>query len=386
MKSIKERRGITLIALAVTIVVILILAGVTIGAVFSDDGIINKAKEAANSMNNAVANDQAELNDLLEELNEIMNSEWNNNIELPDPEPPEEEGTSIGDLVDDGTIKIGDYVAYTPTGAGSYTVNGTYSGTGSNQVINKENLNWRVLDITDEGKVRLISATPTTAQVSLKGANGYNNGVYLLDELCNKLYKGEKATSKNLKIEDIQDKMNLSVWDYHNYEGYESTYNPSYKQYPLLVAQEKGQTIDGMNGTLGVSEQSSIIQGVGTANSWIIKHTYWYNPMNSSNYINEKYYEMYHEVILNNYWLSSRCISVNGGIRNDYMINYVTRNGIGEYTPAFSDKGALFGSSGGETSNTCSIRPVIILESNVKIDTSVAGKEGSSPENAWVIK
>ena len=69
----KEVSGITLIALAVTIVVILILAGVTIDAVFSENGIINKAKEAANSMNNAVANDQTELNDLLEELNEIMN-------------------------------------------------------------------------------------------------------------------------------------------------------------------------------------------------------------------------------------------------------------------------------------------------------------------------
>ncbi len=87
MKSIKEERGITLIALAVTIIVILILAGVTIDAVFSEDGIINKAKEAANSMNNAVANDQAELNSLLEELNEIMNSEWESNIEIPDPEP-----------------------------------------------------------------------------------------------------------------------------------------------------------------------------------------------------------------------------------------------------------------------------------------------------------
>ena len=73
MKKIKEKRGITLIALAVTIIVILILAGVTIDAVFSDNGIINKAKEAANAMNNAVVNDQAELNDLLEELNEIMN-------------------------------------------------------------------------------------------------------------------------------------------------------------------------------------------------------------------------------------------------------------------------------------------------------------------------
>ena len=75
MRNIKEKRGITLIALAVTIIVILILAGVTIDAVFSENGIINKAKEAANAMNNAVANDQAELNDLLEELNEIMN-DW----------------------------------------------------------------------------------------------------------------------------------------------------------------------------------------------------------------------------------------------------------------------------------------------------------------------
>ena len=88
-----------------TIVVILILAGVTIDAVFSEDGIINKAKEAANSMNNAVANDQAELNDLLEELNEIMNSEWDNNIEIPDPEPPKLDDTTG---MQDETIQVED--------------------------------------------------------------------------------------------------------------------------------------------------------------------------------------------------------------------------------------------------------------------------------------
>ena len=108
MKNIKEKRGITLIALAVTIVVILILAGVTIDAVFSENGIINKAKEAANAMNNAVANDQAELNDLLEELNEIMNSEWNNNIEIPDPEP--ELPTNIEDVteIQEETVQVED--------------------------------------------------------------------------------------------------------------------------------------------------------------------------------------------------------------------------------------------------------------------------------------
>ena len=86
----------------------LILAGVTIDAVFSENGIINKAKEAANAMNNAVANDQAELNDLLEELNEIMNSEWDSNIEIPDPEP--ELPTNIEDVteIQDETVQVED--------------------------------------------------------------------------------------------------------------------------------------------------------------------------------------------------------------------------------------------------------------------------------------
>ena len=108
MIIVKEKRGITLIALAVTIIVILILAAVTIGAIFSDDGIINKAKEAANAMNNAVANDQAELNDLLEELNEIMNSEWNNNIEIPDPEPEKPPKLEDTTGMQDKTIKVED--------------------------------------------------------------------------------------------------------------------------------------------------------------------------------------------------------------------------------------------------------------------------------------
>ena len=60
--------------------VLLILAAVTITFVLGEDGIINKAKEAANTMNNAVANDQKELNDLINELDEIMNGwrKWRN--------------------------------------------------------------------------------------------------------------------------------------------------------------------------------------------------------------------------------------------------------------------------------------------------------------------
>ena len=75
---------------------------------FSENGIINKAKEAANAMNNAVTNDQAELNDLLEELNEIMNSEWNNNIEIPDPEPEEPPKLEDTTGVQDETVTVED--------------------------------------------------------------------------------------------------------------------------------------------------------------------------------------------------------------------------------------------------------------------------------------
>ena len=46
-RTITKQNGITLIALIVTIVVLLILAGITISLVFSDNGIIKKAQEAA---------------------------------------------------------------------------------------------------------------------------------------------------------------------------------------------------------------------------------------------------------------------------------------------------------------------------------------------------
>ena len=46
IEKIKERKGITLIALVVTIVVILILAGVTISLLLDENGIIAKSKYA----------------------------------------------------------------------------------------------------------------------------------------------------------------------------------------------------------------------------------------------------------------------------------------------------------------------------------------------------
>ena len=63
-KRILKERGITLIALVVTIVVLLILAGVSLNAIFSENGIIKRAKDAQNKMDQATQNDLDSINEL----------------------------------------------------------------------------------------------------------------------------------------------------------------------------------------------------------------------------------------------------------------------------------------------------------------------------------
>ena len=45
-KELKKNRGITLLALVITIIILLILAGVTISAITGDNGIIGNAGQA----------------------------------------------------------------------------------------------------------------------------------------------------------------------------------------------------------------------------------------------------------------------------------------------------------------------------------------------------
>ena len=80
-KRILKEKGITLIALVVTIVVLLILAGVTINAVFSDSGIIKKAQDAQNKANESVQKDMEQINALENWLNENT-GESNNDKEV----------------------------------------------------------------------------------------------------------------------------------------------------------------------------------------------------------------------------------------------------------------------------------------------------------------
>ncbi len=80
-RNYSNQTGITLIALVVTIVVLLILAGVTINAVFSDRGIIKKAQDAQNKANESIQKDMNEINALENWLNENT-GESNNDKEV----------------------------------------------------------------------------------------------------------------------------------------------------------------------------------------------------------------------------------------------------------------------------------------------------------------
>ena len=85
--KIKETKGITLIALVITIVVLLILAGVVIATLNGNDNIIKNANTAVGKYNEKVNEEQGILNSLEEKLREYTNGGSSN------PTTPEEPGT-----------------------------------------------------------------------------------------------------------------------------------------------------------------------------------------------------------------------------------------------------------------------------------------------------
>lgn len=61
MKKNKSTKGITLIALVITIIILIILAGVSVSVLFNQDGIITKAKQAQKSTEISKITEQLEL-------------------------------------------------------------------------------------------------------------------------------------------------------------------------------------------------------------------------------------------------------------------------------------------------------------------------------------
>ena len=71
MKERKRQEGITLVALVITVIVLIILAGVTLSTLVGDNGIITKAQEAKQNMANAAGEEDKLIQNLLNEIKGI---------------------------------------------------------------------------------------------------------------------------------------------------------------------------------------------------------------------------------------------------------------------------------------------------------------------------
>ena len=67
----KEQKGITLVALVITIIILLILAGISIATLSSTD-LFGQAKRAGNETKNAAANESNTLNEYSNEINKYL--------------------------------------------------------------------------------------------------------------------------------------------------------------------------------------------------------------------------------------------------------------------------------------------------------------------------
>ena len=178
-KSLQEK-GITLIALVVTIIILLILAGVTLNMVLSDNGLFSKTKEATEKYKQA----QSDEEDL------ILKYEY----EMAKLQGEISGTETVGEYAMEKEIKekyeqdikIGDTVNYDPNISGD-----GYDGT------------WKVLGIED-GKILLMSSSAVRKSYEILGVEGYVNGVKNLDDICSEYGKGKGATgARSLRVEDI---------------------------------------------------------------------------------------------------------------------------------------------------------------------------------------
>ena len=175
-RDYSNQTGITLIALVVTIVVLLILAGVSINAIFSENGIINRAKDAQNKMNLAIENDQKGIN----ELSKWLDNQVNRTTGGDDPVTPTGNWTQNKTSVTNGTTTytVGDDYTY-DCGVSGYT------GV------------WKVLG-AENGKL-LIMSTVDVGTLQLSGKDGYNTGISQLNTMCAQY----GTNARSIKVEDI---------------------------------------------------------------------------------------------------------------------------------------------------------------------------------------
>ena len=102
-KAYSNQTGITLIALVVTIVVLLILAGVSLNAIFSENGIMKRAQNAQNKMDQATQNDLDAINGLSELIDSKTDGTTEGDTTLKSYEEAGKDANNNGVLTENAT-------------------------------------------------------------------------------------------------------------------------------------------------------------------------------------------------------------------------------------------------------------------------------------------
>ena len=157
-------------------------------------------------------------------------------------------------ILEDINIKIGDSVNYTyDTASSSYTLESKYSGYSSNQTIAQTTgLTWKVLNVDKENDtVDIISTNPTSSTVTFANILGYNNGPYLMNEICKAQYSNKTlgVNARSINLLDMEKQLTAAgIKSRNEYNKGSSTYAQygttktytSNTKYPSLYANQKG--------------------------------------------------------------------------------------------------------------------------------------------------
>ena len=184
MKKVKENKGITLVALIITIIILLILAGVTINLVIGENGLITKSKQGIEASEISSIKEQAELVKSELSISEQLDISLKfDRKKLMDKLKEEFDGTYQGDRI---IIRNGKYVVYV-----------------------KPNKNLDVEVIKNDGKTKINGELTLTARVNEK------NEIYLIPEITGtKKYSDfAKEKMKNKSEQEIE-KMFVNGYNY----------------------------------------------------------------------------------------------------------------------------------------------------------------------------
>ena len=267
---VKTNKGITLIALVVTIIVLLILAGISISMLAGDNGILNKAKQAKDATRGgevqetvaleAANNAGAEYLGGTKKTRPQVISELHANGKLTDAEVAtleENDVITIGGITidfsvlgpisnaktlvqafKDREINVGDYITnYNSTlnnsnATASLTTEETGFDGGTQTYKVNTNTTWRVLGLNkDETQLVITTGSPIKKEMDSSATEDWKKDPYLyldkaegwyntndelvsnniLDKVC-AIYAGRYATdTKSMRIEDINTALGLTL-------------------------------------------------------------------------------------------------------------------------------------------------------------------------------